>query len=145
MPLGKTYSSKRRFGAGSSLGVGSDRGGFCGWEVEGVAEVVSMVEGPGETRLGCVRGAATGGETVGGGGGGGESGFRGATLKPGPNVKGDCVFKVESPRDGSQLLEGLLCVDVEGPADMILLSAVGRTGRFEVGEEVGESLHPSSA
>lgn len=93
-----------------------------------------MVEGPEETRLDCVRGAAaTGGATVVGGGGGGcvdgggESGFRGATLKPGPNVKGDCcVFEVESPGDGSPLLlEGLsvdvdVDIDVEGPADMIL-------------------------
>jgi hypothetical protein len=143
----KTHSSKRRFGAGSSLGAGSERG-FCGWEVEGAGEVVSMVEGSEETWLDCVRGAATGGATVARGcvgGGGGESGFRGATLKPGPNVKGDCVFEAESPRDGSPLLEGL-SVDVEGPADMILLSAVNRTGRFEVGEEVGESsLHPTSA
>lgn len=95
-----------------------------------------MVEGPEETRLDCVRGAAaTGGATVVGGGGGGcvdgggESGFRGATLKPGPNVKGDyCVFEVESPGDGLPLLlEGLsvdvdvdVDIDVEGPADMIL-------------------------
>jgi hypothetical protein len=84
-----------------------------------VGKVVFMVEGPEETRLDCVRGA-TGGVTVaggGGGGGGGESGFRGAALNPGPNVKGDCVFEAESPRDRSPLLEGL-CVDVEGPVDI---------------------------
>jgi hypothetical protein len=110
-----------------------------------------MVEGPEETRLDCVRGAAAGGATVAGGGcvGGGESGFRGATLKPGPNVKGDSVFEAEPPRDGSPLLlEGLrvdVDVDVEGPPEDMIPSAVSRTGRFEVGEEVGESLHPTSA
>lgn len=111
-----------------------------------MGEVMSMVERSEEkTRLDCVRGA-TGGATVAGGCvGGGECGFRGATLKPGPNVKGDRVFEAESPRDGSPLLEGLcIDVDVEGPAGMIL-SGVSRTGRFEVGEEVGESLHPTSA
>jgi hypothetical protein len=82
--------------------------------------VSTMVEGSEETRLDCVRGATGGG---GGGatvaGGCGESGlFRGATLKPGPSVKGDCVFEAESPRDVSPLLEGLLGVDVEGSADI---------------------------
>jgi len=84
-----------------------------------------MVEGPEETLLDCVRGATT---VVGGCVGGGESGSRGATLRPGPNVKGDCVFEAESPQDGSTLLLEGLCVhvdvdvdvDVEGPADMIL-------------------------
>ena len=150
-----TYSSKRRFGAGSSSSrrAESERNkGFCGWEVEvggvGRVAVVSVVEGPEETRLDCVRGA-TGGATVAGGciGGGDESGFRGATtLKPGPNVKGDCEFGAESPRDGGSplLLEGPPCVEVDGPADMILVSAVSRIGRF--GEEVGwNHCTPTSA
>ena len=77
-----------------------------------MGEVVSMVEGPEETRLDCVRGAATGEATVAGGCvGGGESGFRGATLKPGPNVNGDRVFEAESPRGGSLLLLEELRVD----------------------------------
>ena len=70
-----------------------------------MGEVVSMAEAPEETRLDCVRGAATGAATGAGGCvGGGENGFRGATLKPGPDVKGDSVFEAESPRGGSLLL-----------------------------------------
>ena len=114
-----------------------------------MGEVVSMVEGPEETWLDCVRGAAAGGATVAGGGcvvGGGESGFRGATLKPGPNVKGDCVFEVESPRDVSPLLLGGLCVDVdvdvEGPADMIL-RAVSRRGDSEGRKLVNHCTQPA--
>ena len=74
-----------------------------------------MAEIPEETPLDCVRGA-----TEGLGGHDGASGFRGATLKPGPNVNGDCVLEAESPWGGSALWEEELCVDVEGPADMFL-------------------------
>ena len=145
MPLGgEGVLVEEIFGVGWSLGAAGSERGFCGWEVEAVGEVVSMVESPEETRLDCVRGA-----TMAGGGcvADGESGFRGAALKPGPNVKGDSVFETESPRGGSPLLLEGLCVDVEvdGPPADIILSAVSRTGRFEVGEEVGESLHPTSA
>ena len=36
-------------------------------------------------------------------------------------------------------------MDVEAPPVDMIPSAVSRTGRFEVGEEVTESLHPTSA
>ena len=73
-----------------------------------------MAEIPEETPLDCVRGATERGHD-------GASGFRGATLKPGPNVNGDCVLVAESPGGGSALWEEEgLCVNVEGPADMFL-------------------------
>ncbi len=73
-----TYSSKRRFHAGSSLGAGSERR------------------------------RTTGGAAGGRGPGVGVGGFGRETWRPGPNVKGDCELRAGSPEADRHRWKGYL-------------------------------------